>query len=198
MAHRQQDKSQKKRGGVQTEAGPPCKYCGFETHEDVIKAALWTHNGLVVVEDIPARVCQGCGEQFFDEEVTQKIENVVASPAAKAKRRVRVPVYSMSQNRAGERQRTKADQKDEEILLCKYCGSETVKELVRSAFWVDGQLFAVENVPAQVCQRCKQQFYDAEITEKLTTLANDAPGQAGAREMCVLVFSLTDVETPGQ
>jgi YgiT-type zinc finger domain-containing protein len=183
---------------VQTEAGPRCKYCGFETHGDVIKAALWTHNGLVVVEDIPARVCQGCGEQFFDEEVTQKIENVPASPAAKAKRRVRIPVYSISRNRAGERHRTKADQKDEEILLCKYCGCETVQELVRSAFWVDGQLFAVENVAAQVCRRCKQQFYDAEISEKLTTLANEAPGQAGTRQMSVPVFSLADVESSDQ
>jgi len=74
-----------------------CKYCGFNTHRDFIKAAFWTDKGLIVVEDIPAQLCEGCGEHFFQEAITQKIRKVLTYPSAKAKRQIHVPVYSLGQ-----------------------------------------------------------------------------------------------------
>jgi YgiT-type zinc finger domain-containing protein len=242
---------------------------GASTDEDFIKAALWTNRGLVVIEDIPARLCEGCGEQFFEQEVIQKIEQVVTYPLAKVKQWIRVPVYSLSPPAAScwktgagaaqkkRRHSAKASQRNNrstpletrpvrdpegdvsngprrgrsltgstesrchpfggelraelqakqatesiqlnqsqrEILLCRYCGGETVEELAKSVFWVRGGLIVVENIPARVCRRCRQQFYDDRITERVIGLDGpwSAPGMA-KQEVPVPVFSLTDVK----
>ena len=203
-----------------------CKYCGCETNEDIIKAALWTNEGLIVIEDIPARLCEGCGEQFFEEEITQRIQQIITYPVSKAKRQIRAPVYSLSQVKVAKRQRhpeapgqqlpcfpaktrtgasleptshqanqiserIKVNQDRQETLLCKYCESETLEDLVKSAFWVDGGLVAVENVPARVCQRCRQQYYDEETTEKITAFDKHRFVSGTARrDVWVPVFSM--------
>jgi len=203
-----------------------CKYCGCETNKDIIKAALWTNEGLIVIEDIPARLCEGCGEQFFEEEITQRIQQVITYPVSKAKRQIQAPVYSLSQVKVAKRQRhpeaksqqppcfrtgaspeptyhqanqiseqIKVNKDGQETLLCKYCESETVEDLVKSAFWVDGGLLAVENVPARVCQRCRQQYYDEETTEKITAFDKHRFVSGTARrDVWVPVFSLDDIE----
>lgn len=203
---------------------PRCNYCGFDTYEDVIKAALWTDGGLVVVEDIPARLCEGCGEQFFDEEITQRIEKLLACSAAKPKQRIRVPLYSMSQpglansiivagqassiRRRGARDEgrgvrdegrgaktTGAHPQHKETLRCKYCASETVEALVKSAFWVEAGLIAVENMPARICQQCKEHFYDEASAERITAFQKGKSfPEMTKRQLLVPVFSLADME----
>jgi len=196
---------------------PKCKYCGFDTYQDVIKAALWTDGGLVVVEDIPARLCEGCGEQFFEQKITQRIEKLLACSAAKAKQQIRVPLYSMSQpglansiivatravstrgREAMDEERgprtTGAHPEHEEALRCKYCASETVEALVKSAFWVEAGLIAVENIPARICQQCKEHFYDEAIAEKITALQKGKSfPEATKQQVLVPVFSLVDME----
>lgn len=45
-----------------------CTSCGGEdVHRTEIRSAFWHDDRLVVVEDIPALRCDGCGEQFFDD-----------------------------------------------------------------------------------------------------------------------------------
>ena len=199
MEQKQQKKIQEGRENPQSQAAPRCKYCGCETNEDVIRAALWTNSGLIVIEDIPARLCEGCGEQFFKEEVTQKIQQVTTYPIVKAKRQIRVPVYSLSQvdveKRGSHSEPIRVDQDYEETFLCKYCESETVEGLVKSAFWVDGTWVAIENIQARVCQQCRQQFYDDKTTEKISEL-NKHRFVAGTerRDVLVPVFSLADIK----
>ena len=224
MEETEQESRQRRHEDAPSRAVLRCKYCGFGTYEDVIKAALWTDGGLVVIEDIPARLCEGCGEQFFEEKVTQSIEKVLACLAAKAKQRIRVPVYSMSQpglanstivttrassiRRQGARdegrgmrdeergaQTTEAHPEHEETLRCKYCASETVEALVKSAFWVEAELIAVENMPARVCQQCKEHFYDEATAEKITALQKGKSfPEMTKRQVLVPVFSLADIE----
>ncbi len=74
-----------------------CRFCNSPTRLDTVKATFWLRRGLIAIEDIPARVCDGCGEQFFDDEVARKIEKIVEDPAAKAKREVLVPFYSLAE-----------------------------------------------------------------------------------------------------
>jgi len=241
MKHKQQKIRPERRGNLQYQASLRCKYCGCETNEDVIKAAHWTRKGLIVIEDIPVRQCQGCREEFFKKEIAQRIQKVVTYPAAKAKQQIRVPVYSLSKVRAAEKRRPaavsaraapivphrksksptaksthirhqlvrqsscrqakqttepiRANQSCQETLLCKYCGSVTVNDMVKSVLWVDGRLIAIENIPARVCQRCREQFYDDQTIEKMTTLAKRGfvPGTA-RRDVSVPVFSLADVK----
>jgi len=206
-----------------------CKYCGYEATEDIIKAALWSNEGLIVIEDIPAWLCEGCLEQFFEEEITQRIQQVITYPISKAKRQIRAPVYSLSKVKVAKRQRhpeaksqqppcfpaqartgaspeptyqqakqiseqIKINKDGQETLLCKYCESETVEDLVKSAFWVDGVLLVVENVPARVCQRCRQQYYDEETTEQITAFDKHRFVSGTARrDVWVPVFSLADL-----
>jgi len=236
MEQKQQKRTPERRENLQSQASLQCKYCGCETKKDVIKAAHWTKRGLIAIEDIPARVCQGCGEQFFEEEVAQRIQKALTYPAAKAKRQTHVPVYSLSQvlpaehsGQAGrvaekkcrlplgtpngaeipEQQHaaslesthrhttppTRANQDRQEAFLCTYCESATVENLVKSVLWVDGGLIAVENIPARVCQRCGEQFYNHETTEKLAALDKRGFVSATARRnVLVPVFSLADIK----
>jgi YgiT-type zinc finger domain-containing protein len=74
-----------------------CEHCGSRTHDKVVKAAFWGDRGLVAIEDIPARVCEACGEQFYDEATARKIEKLVADPATGMKRQILVPVFSLAE-----------------------------------------------------------------------------------------------------
>ena len=221
MEQEQQKRTPEEQENLQSRAAPQCKYCGCETNADVIKAASWTKIGLILIEDIPARLCEGCGEQFFEEDIAQRIQQVIKYPEAKAKRQIWIPVYSLPKVQTVEKeldpkvpdqQQTAspeltyhqakqtaepvtANRDRDETFLCKYCESETVEDLVKSAFWVDGGLLAVENIPARMCRQCRQQFYDNETAEKITTLGKGrfVPGTT-RQDVSIPVYSLTDVE----
>ena len=51
----------------------------------------------MAVEDVPARVCRQCGERFYDEETTWKIEKVMSDPTVKARQKVVVPLWSLAE-----------------------------------------------------------------------------------------------------
>jgi len=170
-----------------------CKYCGFDTHEDVIKAAFWTDKGLIVVEDIPARLCEGCGEQFFEEEITRRIQKALTYSETKAARQIRVPLYSMSQVQTAPASSCRR-QEQGQAFLCEYCKSETVKDMVNSAFWTDGGLVVVENIPARMCPWCKEQFYDDETAERISQFRKSSPDSSGPVKQVIVVpvFSFAD------
>lgn len=183
----------------ESNAAHRCKYCGCDTNEDVIKAAFWTDSGLTVIEDIPARICEGCGEQFFNDETTQRIQQLITCPVVKAKRQIQIPIYSMSQDTAKRKEHypepIRVNRDHQETFLCRYCESETIEELVKSVFWMDGELLALENVPARVCKLCKQPFYDDKTAEKITELHGCRLVQETPRRyVSAPIFSLIDGE----
>jgi hypothetical protein len=63
---------------------------------------------------------------------------------------------------------------------------------VRTTFWRDDRLFVIEDLPAQVCDTCVEQFYDEYATEALRRLAEDGFAATPDREITVPVFSLKD------
>ena len=73
-----------------------CTFCGAATHEDVVKAAFWGMRGLVAIEDITARVCGGCGEQFYSDETAHRLQQIIHGSAGIPKREMNVPVYSLA------------------------------------------------------------------------------------------------------
>jgi YgiT-type zinc finger domain-containing protein len=79
----------------QSDAVLACRECGSETQADMVKAAFWTDRGLVVIEDIPARVCRRCAEQFYDDATAAQIERRLADPSFEPKRQILVPVVSL-------------------------------------------------------------------------------------------------------
>jgi YgiT-type zinc finger domain-containing protein len=73
-----------------------CIYCGAAVREGSVKAAFWGPRGLVAIEDIDARVCEGCGEQFYSEETAHRIERITCGAAGTPNREMTVPVFSLS------------------------------------------------------------------------------------------------------
>ena len=186
--------------GKQSEAALRCRYCGHDTYEDFIKAAFWRGNGLIVIEDISARLCERCGEQFLDAQITQKIEKLLGNPQAEPERQIWPSVYDFPQLQSVVKCRQslsiRASKDSQTSLQCRYCESEIAEELVKSVFWVNEQPIAVEDIPAWVCQYCKVQFYDDETAEIIAMLANlrAVPDEA-IRNVTASVFSLADKES---
>jgi YgiT-type zinc finger domain-containing protein len=200
----------------------PCEYCECKTHETVVKAVFWSRRGLVAVEDIPARVCEGCGEQSYDEQTARKMERAIRNPTVGMDERVRVPVFSLARGEVPKAEtrreepevmgtgtvestfaRTEEGTRGEgnapdagESIVCRFCNAETYEDIVKSAFWLDRGLVAVEDIPARVCRECGEQFYDDETTRKIDALIENGfpPGQA-KREIPAAVFSLVEVES---
>lgn len=74
-----------------------CPRCGREMRPEVVKTAMWQGERMFVVEDIPAQVCDACREQFYDEEVTDRLRRFAeeGAPFAELKGEILVPVYSL-------------------------------------------------------------------------------------------------------
>jgi YgiT-type zinc finger domain-containing protein len=75
--------------------------CSAAIREDSVKAAFWGPRGLVAIEDIAARVCEGCGEQFYSEETAHRIEEIVHGLDGVPIREITVPVFSLAKPARG-------------------------------------------------------------------------------------------------
>lgn len=76
-----------------------CMTCGSSHVRTVaVRSAFWQGERLVVVEGIPALVCDNCGEQFYEESTDHVIRKLrdEGFPAAEATGEMRVPVFSFS------------------------------------------------------------------------------------------------------
>jgi len=75
-----------------------CSYCGGGTREARVKTCLWEDRGVFIIEDIPARVCEKCFEQFYDEATVIQIERLRKDgfPRGKARKVIEVPVFSLT------------------------------------------------------------------------------------------------------
>jgi YgiT-type zinc finger domain-containing protein len=67
--------------------------------EKSITVDLRIGDKLFVVEEVPAKVCNHCGEKVFTPAVTRKLQNLVKRPR-KAARSLKVPVFSLKQSTA--------------------------------------------------------------------------------------------------
>jgi YgiT-type zinc finger domain-containing protein len=81
-----------------TEAAAPCPRCGQELVASTVKTAVWQGDSVAIVEDIPAHVCTGCMEQFYDDDVSDALRRLAESgfPAQDASRQLTVPVFSLT------------------------------------------------------------------------------------------------------
>lgn len=72
-----------------------CFQCGAPTVKKRIVAENWWGEVLTLVENVPAMVCEHCGEQYFDSKVVKELDRMKDKPP-KAKRYIQIPVYAMS------------------------------------------------------------------------------------------------------
>jgi YgiT-type zinc finger domain-containing protein len=74
-----------------------CGNCGSQNiHGARVRSAFWHDDRLVVIEDIPAIVCEACHEQFYDDGTVMVLDLLRGDgfPPEKARGELRVPVFS--------------------------------------------------------------------------------------------------------
>ncbi|MGI6014271.1 MAG: type II toxin-antitoxin system MqsA family antitoxin [Oscillospiraceae bacterium] len=54
-----------------------CFFCKGQTVETTTKFIVDLGNCVVIVKNVPAKVCQQCGETSFSDEVAQQLEKIV-------------------------------------------------------------------------------------------------------------------------
>lgn len=81
-----------------------CSSCsGGVLRRDSVSTALWRGESLVVIEDIPALVCQSCGERYFEDETAMALDMMRGGRRTGApERMITVPVYSFAAPGAGQ------------------------------------------------------------------------------------------------
>jgi YgiT-type zinc finger domain-containing protein len=69
-----------------------------------VRSAFWHNDRLVVIDDVPALVCNACGEQFYDDAAVLMIDRMrqAGFPSEDAVRELRVPVFSFGRVEAAE------------------------------------------------------------------------------------------------
>lgn len=75
-----------------------CTNCASPNiHRTNVRSAFWHQDRLVVVEDIPAIVCDACHEQFYDDSTVVMLDLLRGEgfPAEAACGELRVPVFSL-------------------------------------------------------------------------------------------------------
>ena len=74
---------------------------------------------------------------------------------------------------------------------CPRCGEFMHPATVKTAVWRDDRVFIVEDIPAQVCDPCMEQFYDEDTTDALRRLTEDGFSSIEPKkEIVVPIFSL--------
>jgi len=79
----------------------PCPDCGEPTRYKKALVTMWLGAELNVIDDVPAHVCEGCAQQFYEPEVEAEIRSLVAQcfPSRKATHHISVPVFRLENGR---------------------------------------------------------------------------------------------------
>ena len=51
-------------------------------------------------------------------------------------------------------------------MKCELCNSNTMQKKVRKQHWLNGRLYIVENVDAEICTECGERYYHATTLDK--------------------------------
>lgn len=68
-----------------------CSFCGGKVREKRVRVDYRLGDELVIIEDVPAGVCEQCGEQYFTARVAKALEELAHSKEP-AHRTVAVPI----------------------------------------------------------------------------------------------------------
>lgn len=61
----------------ETKMTPQCPVCGGQLKKDMIQEDVWVEGKLLVIDNLPAKVCQHCGESIVDYNTMEKIEKII-------------------------------------------------------------------------------------------------------------------------
>ncbi len=73
----------------------PCVFCKGEVKEETVTVDYrWGEDLLVVLKDVPAGVCQTCGEQYFKAAIVKAMEKAAKSKK-KAMETIEIPIRKL-------------------------------------------------------------------------------------------------------
>ncbi len=72
-----------------------CSYCGGAVKSSKVKVDLWWKEKLYIFEDVPAGICQQCGEKYFTANVAKRMDASIQRN--RWKKLIEVPVTSYTQ-----------------------------------------------------------------------------------------------------
>ena len=76
------------------------------------------------------------------------------------------------------------------MFKCHVCGSTQARQgLVSEVFQIDGKPVLVENIPAQVCERCGEEIFSKETTEKVRLLVRGKVKPIKSVQMDVFAYA---------
>lgn len=52
-------------------------------------------------------------------------------------------------------------------MICEFCGGNTKKRKVKKQHWLQGKLYLVENVEAEVCSDCGERYFHAKVLDSI-------------------------------
>lgn len=55
--------------------------------------------------------------------------------------------------------------------LCEFCQGKVDQRMIRARFHFKGSTIYVDDVPAWVCERCGEQYFDAPVYKRLEEIA---------------------------
>lgn len=68
-----------------------CDFCDGEVIEKRITVDFHYKKNLVIIENVPVKVCIECGEKYYDAKIWAELEKIAAS-TKNIKRQIKVPV----------------------------------------------------------------------------------------------------------
>lgn len=73
-----------------------CLVCHHDMVEQTVTLDMRLGEDLIVIEEVPATVCEHCGERVFTPEITRQIQTLARERKA-AERTILVPVFSLGE-----------------------------------------------------------------------------------------------------
>lgn len=54
--------------------------------------------------------------------------------------------------------------------MCEFCGGQTAKKKVKRHHWLNGKLYIIENVEAEICSQCGERYFHAKTLDDIDRL----------------------------
>ena len=116
-----------------------CSYCSSGVEERHVRIEMWVGDSLVVFENVPAGVCDHCGEEYIRADVQEKMVGLTKTPSKKT---LQVPVYQFSDPLTAAKAAAKAKKRDTQKAVdvaerddsAQYASEEEISELLEMNF----------------------------------------------------------------
>jgi HTH-type transcriptional regulator/antitoxin MqsA len=62
----------------------------------------------------------------------------------------------------------------ETVEICEFCDGEIEYRIIQARFHFKGSVIYVDGVPAWVCNKCNEHYFDADVYKKLEDIAKNS------------------------